>query len=100
MPGPSNSKRKAAKKTKQKKKQVPRDTKETEVVVERPFIDDPGNGPRVRDAKRFMNSYFAQPASMEDELCREFAQEEMLEMLKRVLPEEMALVSLMLFCKD
>jgi hypothetical protein len=30
-----------------------------------PFIHDPGNGPRVRDARIFMSSFFAQPVALD-----------------------------------
>lgn len=63
-----------------------------EGMLQRPCIHDPGNGPRVKDVNMFIKSYFAQPPSLEDPLCREFAQEEVLEMLKTVLGDEMALV--------
>ena len=32
-----------------------------EVMLKQPFIYDPGNGPRVRVAKEFISSFFAQP---------------------------------------
>ena len=32
-----------------------------EVMLKQPFIYDPGNGPRVRIAKEFISSFFAQP---------------------------------------
>ena len=32
-----------------------------EVMLKQPFIFDPGNGPRVRIAKEFISSFFAQP---------------------------------------
>jgi len=35
------------------------------VMFQPPFIHDPGNGPRVRDAKAFMGSFFAQPPALE-----------------------------------
>ncbi|KAI4520216.1 hypothetical protein K525DRAFT_204212 [Schizophyllum commune Loenen D] len=58
-----------------------------------PFIYDPGNGPRVRDARAFVDSpFFAHAPAFEDPLCAEFAQGEVLEMLRMVLPEEMALI--------
>lgn len=56
------------------------------------YIHDPGTGPRVRDARAFLGSYFALPPSLDDPLCAEFAQEEVLQMLMTVLPEETALV--------
>jgi hypothetical protein len=58
------------------------------------YLYDPGNGPRVRDTRAFLSSYFAHPPSLSDPLCAEFAQEEVLQMLTTVLPEETALVSL------
>lgn len=115
MPGPSNGKKKQKRKLGKSKggatravppgvvvdesgaekasidSSVARDVEEA--LFQRPFIYDPGNGPRVRDAKMFLNSSFAQPVSVEDELCKEFAQKEVLEMLMAVLPEETALVS-------
>ncbi|KAH9915337.1 uncharacterized protein B0H18DRAFT_1215581 [Fomitopsis serialis] len=61
-------------------------------LVNEPFIYDPGNGPRVRNVHAFLDSTFASPPSLDDPLCAEFAQEEMLEMLCSVLPEETALI--------
>lgn len=57
-----------------------------------PFIYDPGNGPRVRDAPAFLASSFASPPSLDDPLCAQFAQEEMVDMLACVLPQETAMV--------
>ncbi|KZT05292.1 uncharacterized protein LAESUDRAFT_656177 [Laetiporus sulphureus 93-53] len=62
------------------------------IFTKKPFIHDPGNGPRVRDTRAFLASTFASPPSLEDPLCAEFAQDEMLEMLSLILPEETALV--------
>ncbi|KAI9571819.1 hypothetical protein HD554DRAFT_1999169, partial [Boletus coccyginus] len=62
------------------------------VFIASPNIYDPGNGPRVRDARTFLSSFFAQPPALEDELCAEFAQEEVLQMLCTVLPEESAII--------
>jgi len=56
------------------------------------FLHDPGNGPRVRNVKEFLKSRFATPASVEHEYCGVFMNEEVLEALRAVLPEEMALV--------
>lgn len=64
-----------------------------EILPQVPYIHDPGNGPRVRDTRAFLSSYFAQPPSLDDPLCAEFAQQEVLQMLFTVLPEETALVS-------
>jgi len=36
-----------------------------EKMCQEPFIYDPGNGPRVRDARMFMTSFFAQPPSID-----------------------------------
>jgi len=58
-----------------------------------PPIYDPGTGPRVKSMDEFLRSSFASEPTWDDELCAEFAQEEMLEMLRTVLPDEMALVS-------
>ncbi|KAF8875722.1 hypothetical protein CPB84DRAFT_1966704 [Gymnopilus junonius] len=63
-----------------------------EVLLQDPFLYDPGNGPRVRDARAFMGSFFARPPALEDPLCAEFAQEEVYQMLSTVLPEETALI--------
>ncbi|KAG2338947.1 hypothetical protein BDR05DRAFT_892515 [Suillus weaverae] len=57
-----------------------------------PIIHDPGNGPRVRDVRGFLASFFAQPPSLEDPLCAEFSQEEVLQMLCTTLSEETAMV--------
>ncbi|KAF8890676.1 hypothetical protein BD779DRAFT_1416443, partial [Infundibulicybe gibba] len=63
------------------------------LVPRLPYIHDPGNGPRVRDTRAFLSSsYFAQPPAWEDPLCAEFAQEEVLQMLCTVLPEETAMI--------
>jgi hypothetical protein len=77
----------------------PGEPKELEVVdktvLEEPCIHDPGNGPRVRDIHAFLKSrFFAQGPALDDPLRAEFAQEEVLQMLKTVLPEEMAMVRL------
>jgi hypothetical protein len=42
--------------------------------------------------RAFIDSSFSQPAWMDDPLCAEFAQREILQMLYTVLPEETALV--------
>ena len=57
------------------------------------FLHDPGNGPRVRNVGEFLKSPFAAPASLEHEYCGAFANDGILEALRAVLPEEMALVS-------
>ena len=62
-------------------------------LLHEPPIYDPGTGPRVKSMGEFLRSSFASEPAWDDELCAEFAQEEMLEMLRAVLPEEMALVS-------
>lgn len=62
-------------------------------LLREPPIYDPGTGPRVKSMGEFLRSSFASEPTLEDELCAEFAQEEMLEMLSEVLPEEIALVS-------
>lgn len=64
----------------------------TLVLLSNPIIHDPGNGPRVRNMRAFLDSSFSQPAWMDDPLCAEFAQHEILQMLYTVLPEETALV--------
>jgi hypothetical protein len=64
-----------------------------EVLLREPPIYDPGTGARVRSMGEFLRSGFASEPTWDDELCAEFAQEEMLEMLRTVLPHEMALVS-------
>jgi hypothetical protein len=65
----------------------------TLILLSNPIIHDPGNGPRVKNMRAFLNSSFSQPAFMDDPLCAEFAQREILQMLCTVLPEETALVS-------
>jgi hypothetical protein len=64
----------------------------TLILLSNPIIHDPGNGPRVKDMRAFLESSFSQPAWMDDPLCAEFAQREILQMLCTVLPEETALV--------
>ncbi|KAI0299067.1 hypothetical protein B0F90DRAFT_1730547 [Multifurca ochricompacta] len=61
------------------------------ILLSNPIIHDPGNGPRVRNMDAFLKSSFAQPAWTADQLCAEFAQREILQMLCTVLPEEIAL---------
>lgn len=79
IPGPSNSKGKG--KTEPEAPQEttyrPRNLKplscldaEIPRIVEaamfqEPFIRDPGNSPRVRDASAFMGSFFTQPAALD-----------------------------------
>jgi hypothetical protein len=67
-----------------------------EGLPQKPFIHDPGNGHRVRDTRAFLSSFFAQPPALDDPLCAEFSQDEVLQMLCTVLPEETALVSFFL----
>lgn len=62
-------------------------------LLQEPPVYDPGTGPRVKSMVEFLRSSFASEPTWDDELCAEFGQEEMLEMLRAVLPEEMALVS-------
>lgn len=62
------------------------------VFIAAPNIYDPGNGPRVRDTRAFLSSFFSQPPAWDDALCAEFAQDEILQMLCTVLPEEIAIV--------
>jgi hypothetical protein len=59
-----------------------------------PYLHNPGTGPRVRAMRPFLASTFASAPSWDDPLCAEFAQEEVLQMLCTLLPEEIALVSL------
>ncbi|KAJ7682884.1 hypothetical protein B0H17DRAFT_942495 [Mycena rosella] len=63
-------------------------------LPQKPFIHDPGNGQRVRDMRAFLTSpfNFAQPPALDDPLCAEFSQNEVLQMLCTVLPEETALI--------
>jgi len=63
------------------------------------FLHNPGNGPRVRNVKEFLRSQFAAPASVEHEYCGVFVNDEVLEALRVVLPEEMALVRLLSFSR-
>ena len=73
----------------------------TLILLSNPIIHDPGNGPRVKNMRAFLNSTFSQPAWVDDPLCAEFAQREILQMLCTVLPEETALVrpSPLVLCK-
>ncbi|KAF9075781.1 hypothetical protein BDP27DRAFT_1211948 [Rhodocollybia butyracea] len=61
-------------------------------LFQKPYIYDPGNGPRVRDTRAVTSRYFSQPPAFDDPLCAEFAQEEVLQMLSTVLPDELALI--------
>jgi len=60
-------------------------------LLREPPVYDSGTGPRVKSMGEFLRSSFTSEPTWDDELCAEFAQEEMLEMLREVLPEEMAL---------
>ena len=64
----------------------------TLILLSNPILVNHGDGPRVRDMHAFLDSSFAQPAWTADPLCAEFAQREILQMLRTVLPEETALV--------
>ncbi|TFK29070.1 hypothetical protein FA15DRAFT_664377 [Coprinopsis marcescibilis] len=70
----------------------PIDTARVEAVLAQPpFIHDPGNGPRVRDVKEFLRSrFFKEEVAMDVPMCREFGQEEVLQMLCSVLDGECA----------
>jgi hypothetical protein len=105
MPGPCNDKRKRKSQTKKEKKSKERihspvtesnspltTAVHDDVLPQTPYIYDPGNGPRVKDTRAFLSSYFAQPVLLSDPLCAEFAKDEILQMLLTVLPEEIALV--------
>ncbi|KDQ54544.1 hypothetical protein JAAARDRAFT_182027 [Jaapia argillacea MUCL 33604] len=76
----------------QLQKYVDLDIDDSSVLPKAPCIVDPGNGPRVRDVAAFLSTSFAASPSYDDDLCAEFAQPEVLEMLCTVLPQEMALI--------
>jgi hypothetical protein len=59
-----------------------------------PCIEDPGSGPRVRDAVAFLASPWAIRPATRDEapLCAELAEEEVLSMIREILPEQLAVV--------
>lgn len=57
-----------------------------------PCIENKGDGFFIRDVIEFIDSRFASAPSLEDPLCAEFAQDEVLDMLCTVLPEETAMV--------
>ncbi|KAH9044995.1 hypothetical protein EDB83DRAFT_2553928 [Lactarius deliciosus] len=63
----------------------------TFILLSNPIIVNHSDGPRVRDMRAFLDSWFAQPAWTADPLCAEFAQLEIFQMLRTVLPEETAL---------
>ncbi|TDL26977.1 hypothetical protein BD410DRAFT_783093 [Rickenella mellea] len=56
----------------------------------KPFIEDPGNGPRVKDTRAFLRSFFALPPSLDDPTCAYFARDGVLAALLELLPEEIA----------
>jgi hypothetical protein len=58
-----------------------------EILLKTPYIHDPGNGPRVRDTRTFLASYFAQPPTLEDPMCAEFAQEVIDAFLIRIMSD-------------
>lgn len=63
-----------------------------ELWVAEPFITDPGNGPRVKDMRAYLSSFFCPPVTYDDPQCSAFAREEVLGLLEAVLPHEVALV--------
>ncbi|KAJ3554564.1 hypothetical protein NM688_g3044 [Phlebia brevispora] len=64
-----------------------------DVLLKRPCIEDTGTGLQVLDVLEFVfDSRLASPPSLDDALCAEFAQEEVLDMLCVVLPEEIATI--------
>ena len=91
MPGPSNIKKSKKNKSKINRKSNSLPASHND-VPQSTYIHDPGNGPRVRDTRAFLTSFFAQPPTLDDPLCAEFAQSEVCQMLCTVLPEETALV--------
>ena len=66
------------------------------IQLQRPFIHDPGNGPRVTDMAAYLSSFFVSPPAMDDPLCAAFMNNagDALAMLEGVLglPREVALV--------
>ncbi|EIN05800.1 hypothetical protein PUNSTDRAFT_122223 [Punctularia strigosozonata HHB-11173 SS5] len=54
------------------------------IKLTEPCIHDPGSGPRVRDVDMFLSSYWAAPASLDDELCAAFSAPEVLDMLQEM----------------
>ncbi|KIM57021.1 hypothetical protein SCLCIDRAFT_1219860 [Scleroderma citrinum Foug A] len=102
MPGPCNTKKQKRARLKREKKSQSTlepsyddpcpDIDCDDALLAAPNIYDPGTGPRVRNAREFLTSYFAQPPSLNDLLCAEFAQEEILQMLCTILSEDMAIV--------
>lgn len=65
--------------------------------LSRPCVEDTGDGLHVRDILSFVfDSRLASPPSLDDALCAELAQDEVLDMLCAVLPEERATVRLAL----
>jgi hypothetical protein len=64
-----------------------------------PCIEDPGSGPRVRDAVAFLASPWAiRPATLDEApLCAELAEEDVLAMVREILPEELAVVRISSF---
>lgn len=65
----------------------------TPSALQNPFIVNPGNGPRVKNASAYLSSFFAPPISYDDPMCAYFAGSNVLGSLQSVLPEEVALVS-------
>ncbi len=64
----------------------------------RPCVEDTGDGLHVRDVLAFVfDSRLASPPSLDDALCAELVQDEVLDMLCAVLPEECATVRLIIF---
>lgn len=68
-----------------------------DALLQRPCVEDLGNGPHVNDISAFLDSRICAPPSLEDPLSAEFAQQEVLEMLCKILPEETAMVRAYLF---
>ncbi|KIP09396.1 hypothetical protein PHLGIDRAFT_116347 [Phlebiopsis gigantea 11061_1 CR5-6] len=64
----------------------------SDALLRPPCVEDLGSGPHVRDIGAFLDSRIAAPPSADDALCAEFAQREVLEMLRAVLPAETAMI--------
>ena len=61
-------------------------------LPKQPCIENTGDAFLVRNVFDFLDSHFAAPPSLDNALCAEFAQDEVLDMLCTVLPEETAAV--------
>ena len=61
-------------------------------ALKQPFVFDAGDGPRVKDMRGFLSSFFVPPPSLDESACCQFAEPDICLALQSILPYEIALV--------